>query len=58
MGLFNEEAVKAVSAKRQDWEKHELNDVLERIPERRDNFQTVSGIPIERLSKSWTMRPT
>ena len=49
MGLFNEEAVKAVSAKRQDWEKHELNDVLERIPERRDNFQTVSGIPIERL---------
>ena len=49
MGLFDEEAVKAVTEKRQDWEKNELNSVLERAPERLDNFQTVSGIPIERI---------
>jgi len=32
-----------------EWTKKILRNVLERFPERRDDFQTTSGIPIERI---------
>ena len=49
MGLLDQDAVEHIHWKREEWEKKELNDVLERAPEREDRFQTVSGIPVERL---------
>ena len=34
---------------RQAWEKNVVNPVLERFPERREHFETLSGIPLERV---------
>ena len=49
MGLLDRDALNRIHWQREKWEKNELNDVLERAPEREDQFQTVSGIPVERL---------
>ena len=49
MGLLDRDALNRIHWQREKWEKNELNDVLERAPEREDRFQTVSGIPVERL---------
>ena len=32
------------------WSEETLNPVIDRFPERKDKFQTSSGIPIERLN--------
>jgi methylmalonyl-CoA mutase N-terminal domain/subunit len=34
---------------RQEWEKNVVDPLLERFPERRERFETISGIPLERL---------
>ena len=37
------------SGKRRNWEERVVRDALEKAPERREHFETTSGIPVERL---------
>src|SRR6476660_7500127 len=38
-----------MSASKREWEEQTLKKALERAPERAEEFQTASGIPVERL---------
>jgi methylmalonyl-CoA mutase N-terminal domain/subunit len=43
---------KEIKQAQAEWEEETLKPVLERYPERRDNFETLSGIPMERVYTS------
>ncbi|HEC33702.1 MAG TPA: methylmalonyl-CoA mutase, partial [Chloroflexi bacterium] len=47
-----EETVNALERVRQKWEERTVKPVLERFPERRERFETLSGIPLDRIYTS------
>jgi methylmalonyl-CoA mutase cobalamin-binding domain/chain len=47
--LFTDEAVRTSQADRMEWEQGELDEFLERQPERRDSFLTDSQMPVKRV---------
>ncbi|HIE39010.1 MAG TPA: methylmalonyl-CoA mutase, partial [Anaerolineae bacterium] len=42
-------AVSKLSRAKQEWTEETVKPVLERFPERRERFETLSGIPLERV---------
>jgi len=48
-GWMNELMDDAIQKAKQQWEKETLAQVLERFPERKEGFETSSGIPVERV---------
>jgi len=49
MTMYDEKAVRKVSAEKQRWEKEKVAPTTTRFPERYDTFITTSGMPVERL---------
>jgi len=49
MPLFDQDALDAERKQRQAWEHAELADATARAPESQPTFQTISGIPLERV---------
>jgi methylmalonyl-CoA mutase N-terminal domain/subunit len=49
MPLFDQDALDAERKQRQAWEHAELADATARAPESQPTFQTISGIPVERV---------
>jgi len=49
MALYDPEHLEHLASAQRRWEEERLNPALERFPERRDTFITVSGRPIRRL---------
>ncbi len=47
--MENKDDIKRIEEKHKQWEDKTLRRSLERAPERRDEFVTTSGVPIERL---------
>jgi len=47
--LFDDEAVRRLEAEREEWERAELAEFLERQPERKDAFRTDSQQPLKRV---------
>ena len=43
--------------RRRDWERERLDPALERAPERKPSFTTMSDMPIERLYGPWSLGP-
>ncbi len=41
--------------RRADWERDRLKPALERAPERKPSFSTISDMPIERLYGPWSL---
>ena len=49
MALYDPEHLERLASQQRRWEEERLNPALERFPERRETFITVSGKPIRRL---------
>lgn len=49
MKLFNKEKIKQVKEEKKKWEEGSLKKVLDRFPERKENFVTGSGVDVERV---------
>ena len=49
MPLYDKDALDTSLAKREQWEHDELSATAGKLPESRDQFRTISGIPIERI---------
>ncbi|MEB3787328.1 MAG: methylmalonyl-CoA mutase family protein [Desulfurococcales archaeon] len=49
MGLFNEEELLKIAREYEKWEKETVPQWLKKIPERMEEFTTLSGIPVKRL---------
>src|SRR5688500_17523730 len=47
--MFDPETVERLQKERADWEARELREFLARQPERRDDWRTGSGLPIQRV---------
>jgi methylmalonyl-CoA mutase N-terminal domain/subunit len=47
--MFDRDALKRITAMRQDWEEHELRDFLKRQPESRSDCRTGSGLQTKRV---------
>jgi methylmalonyl-CoA mutase N-terminal domain/subunit len=44
-----------ISSEKERWERETLGPTLERMPERKDVFETVSGRPVDRLHGPWDL---
>jgi methylmalonyl-CoA mutase, N-terminal domain len=49
MPLYDKDALDAAKKNREHWEHNELGAFVSKAPESRDQFRTISGIPVERL---------
>jgi len=49
VGMFDKEKINDIKKKREEWESSTLKKVLDRFPERKKKFTTISGIEVERL---------
>ncbi|WP_458010625.1 acyl-CoA mutase large subunit family protein [Candidatus Solincola sp.] len=49
MVMFREDHLEAIGKARREWEFTVLNPIMERWPERRENFYTQSGHPVKRV---------
>jgi methylmalonyl-CoA mutase N-terminal domain/subunit len=47
--IFSEEVLKEVEKKTMEWESTTLKKVIEKVPENKQTFTTISGIPIKRI---------
>lgn len=47
--MFNKEKIKQVKEEKKKWEEGSLKKVLDRFPERKENFVTGSGVDVERV---------
>ncbi len=47
--MFRERDLEEIRATREEWERTVLKKVMERWPERREEFRTMSGIPVKRV---------
>ncbi|RLB05516.1 MAG: methylmalonyl-CoA mutase [Deltaproteobacteria bacterium] len=47
--MFDKEKINDIKKKREEWESSTLKKVLDRFPERKKKFTTISGIEVERL---------
>ena len=48
-GMFDPDALRRAREERADWEARELAEFLRRQPERRDDWRTGSGLPVQRV---------
>ncbi|MCK4316828.1 MAG: methylmalonyl-CoA mutase, partial [Anaerolineae bacterium] len=46
--MIEEETLEDLKLAKQDWEKNTVKPILDRFPERREQFETLSGIPLDR----------
>jgi methylmalonyl-CoA mutase, N-terminal domain len=49
MALYDKDALDAAKAQRESWERDELRTFTAKMPESRESFKTISGIPVERV---------
>jgi len=49
VGMFDKEKINDIKKKREEWESSTLKKVLDRFPERKKKFTTISGTEVERL---------
>ncbi len=49
MSLYDEKGLDEARRRRQEWEHGPLKRTVERTPESRERFETISGLPVERL---------
>jgi methylmalonyl-CoA mutase N-terminal domain/subunit len=47
--IFSEEKLKEIGKKAKEWESTTLKKVIEKVPESKQTFATISGIPIKRI---------
>ena len=47
--ILSEEELKEIEKKAKEWESTTLKNVLEKVPESKQTFTTISGIPIKRI---------
>lgn len=47
--IFSEETLKEIEKKTMEWESTTLKKVIEKVPESKRTFSTISGIPIKRI---------
>ncbi len=47
--MFDKEKIKQIKKKNEEWEESKVQKAISRFPERKEDFETISELPVERL---------